>query len=86
MINPAAAIKAVKAELTENPELVREWNKLADTDPEAVKQAIIATAAQHDIKLSAGQLKLAAKAGKPFLNKLNPDIREEAKELFSKLF
>lgn len=86
MMNPAAAMKAVKAELTENPQLVKEWNHLADTDPEAVREAMIQKAADHGIKLTKGQLKLAAKAGKPFLSKLNDSVREEAQQLFSKLF
>ena len=86
MFNPANAIKAVKEEMTKNPELLSEWNKLADTDPEAVRQSIIDMAAQHGMKLSAGQLKLAVKAGKPFLGKLAPAVREQAEQLFAKLF
>lgn len=86
MFNPVNAMKAVKDELTKNPELLNEWNRQADTDPEAVRKAIIEMAAGHGIKLSAGQLKLAVKAGKPFLGKLNPAVREQAEQLFAKLF
>lgn len=86
MFNPANAVKAVKAELTKNPGLLREWNQKADTDPEAVRKAIIEMAAGHGIKLSAGQLKLAIKAGKPFLSKLDPAAKEQAEQLFAKLF
>lgn len=86
MFNPANAIKAVKDELTKNPALLGEWNKLADTDPQAVRKAIIDMAAGHGIKLSDGQLKLAIKAGKPFLSKLDAGAKEQAEQLFAKLF
>lgn len=86
MFNPINAAKAVKDELTKNPQLLHEWNKLADTDPAAVRKAIIDTAAKNGLKLSEGQLKLAVKAGKPFLGKLDAAMREQAEQLFSKLF
>ena len=86
MFNPLAAADAVKKELTSNPNLLGDWNKLADTDPNAVKQALIDLAAKHGIKMSEGQLKLALAAGKPFLGKLSQAVREQAEQLIKKLF
>ena len=51
-----------------------------------MRKAIIDMAANHGMKMSAGQLKLAVKAGKPFLGKLAPAVREQAEQLFAKLF
>lgn len=86
MFNPAKAIEAVKEALTKNPALLGEWNKLADTDPAAVRQAILKLAAEHGIKMSEGQLKLACAAGKPFLGKLDSAAKEQAEQLMKKLF
>ena len=86
MFNPLAAAEAVKQELTKNPQLLGEWNKLADTDPGAVKKAILELAAKHGIKMSEGQLKLALAAGKPFLGKLTQTVKEQAEQLIKKLF
>lgn len=85
MINPAAALKVAKDELLKNPELIKKWNAQADTDPESVRQEIIAMAAAHGVKLSAGQLKFAVKAAKPFLGKLSPENRKHCEELFKKI-
>lgn len=85
MFNPLKAAEIMKDELINNPALLREWNKLASTDPAKVRKDIIAVAEKHGVKMSEGELKLALKAGKPFLGKLNPDIKQDALELFDKL-
>ena len=85
MFNPIKAAEAVKDELIQNPKLLQEWNEKANTDPGAVRKAIIEMAAKHNIKMSEGELKFTLKAAKPFLSKLNESTRKEAEELFSKM-